>query len=89
MRLNPDFKLNTVAGEYMLLDTTATTINLNKVFGINEPVAWLWRKIGTQEFDEPTLVEWVCAEYNVSTAVAGQDVHNIVCLWRQYDMLFE
>ena len=89
MRLNPKFKLNMVAGEYMLLDTTATTINLNKVFSINEPAAWLWRTIGGQEFDEPMLVEWVCAEYDVPASVAEQDVHSMVCLWRQYDMLIE
>ena len=87
MRLNPRYKLNTVAGEYMLLDTSASSVNLNKVFSMNEPAAWLWRKIGDREFDEALLVDWICQEYDVSRDVAGPDVSNMVRIWREYGML--
>ncbi|MCQ2065785.1 MAG: PqqD family protein [Bacteroidaceae bacterium] len=87
MKLNLNYRLNRVAGEYMLLDTTRTRIDMNRVFSMNEPSAWLWRRIGSQEFDEPMLVDWICAEYDVSRELAAADVHNMVCLWKEYGML--
>ena len=87
MKLNPKFKLNKVAGEYMLLDTTADTVNMNKVFSINEPAAWLWRRIGSGEFDEQTLVSWILSEYDVDQEIAESDVRNMICLWDKFGML--
>ena len=82
MRLDPKFELDCVAGQHMLVDSASDC-----VFGINEPAAWLWERIGQQDFDEPLLVEWLCAEYDVDPLRAKADVHNIVLLWQKYGML--
>lgn len=87
MKLNQNFRLDLVAGEYMLMDMTKAAAGANGVFSMNEPSAWLWRRIGTREFDEPMLVEWICAEYDVSRELAATDVHNMVTLWREYGMV--
>lgn len=87
MRLNNRFKLNEVAGGYMLLDTAGGTVSLNRVFSMNEAAAWLWRQIGDREFDEPMLVDMICREYGVSRGVAGSDVAKMVRLWREFGML--
>ena len=71
----------------MLLDTAVDTIDMRKVFSMNEPVAWLWRKIGDSSFDERTLVELICSEYDVSEEDAEKDVKNLIRLWREYGML--
>lgn len=71
----------------MLLDTAVDTIDMRKVFSMNEPVAWLWRKIGDSAFDERTLVELICSEYDVSEEDAEKDVKNLIRLWREYGML--
>ena len=76
-----------MAGEYMLLDTAANTVDLNSVFRINEPVAWLWERIGRQEFSEKLLVDWICGEYDVDRDIAEQDVSNMVNLWKKYGMI--
>lgn len=89
MRLNNRFRLDVVAGEYMLLDTMAGTVNLNRVFSMNEAAAWLWRQIGDREFDEPMLVRMICSEYGVSSDVAGSDVAKMVRLWREFGMLLQ
>lgn len=88
MRLNPRFRLRTVAGEHMIVET-GVAVNMNKVFSLNGPAAWLWRKIGSQDFDEQLLVDWICAEFEVERSVAEADVRNMVNLWRGYDMLYD
>lgn len=87
MKLNPDFKLITVAGEHIILDSSQGSVNMNRVFSMNDPAAWLWRKIEGTEFDEAMLVELICDEYDVDRSVAESDVHSQICLWKQFKML--
>lgn len=89
MRIDQRFKLRTVAGEHMIMDMRGSSVNMTKVFSLNEPAAWLWRKIGGDSFDEPMLVEWLCNEYEVSAEVAKADVSSMVGLWRKFDMVYD
>lgn len=89
MRLNPVYKLRTVAGENMLLNTGRKTVDLANVFSLNDSAAWLWRKIGNQEFTEEQLVEWVLDEYDVDADVARADVHDMLLIWHKYGMLID
>lgn len=87
MKLNPDFKLFKVAGEHIVLDSRLASVDMNQVLRMNDPAAWLWKRIGNSEFDEPMLVRLICDEYDVDRSVAEADVHNMICLWRQFNML--
>lgn len=87
MKVNQAFKLNEVAGEYMLVNTGERAVNLSTVFRLNEPAAWLWRKIGTESFSEEQLVNWLCEEYEVTREVAAEDVSAMVKVWKEYGML--
>lgn len=87
MRLNHAFKLNEVAGEYMVINTGTRSANLSKVYSLNRSAAWLWQKIGTVEFTEEMLVNWLCEEYVLSEEVAREDIHNLVLLWQKCGMV--
>ena len=89
MKLNHAFKLNEVAGEYMVIDTRGNVTNLSKVFCMNETAAWLWKKIGTQSFDESQLVKWICDEYEVTEEQASADVKCLLSLWLKSGMVTE
>lgn len=89
MRLNPEYKLRVVAGENMLLNVGPKTVNLAAVFSLNDSAAWLWRKIGRQEFTEELLVEWLLDEYDVDADIARADVHDMLLLWHKYGMLID
>ena len=73
----------------MLLHIGRTTVNLAAVFSLNDSAAWLWRKIGRQEFTEETLIGWILDEYEVDESVARSDVHDMLLLWHQYGMLLD
>lgn len=83
MKLNNRFYLRKVADENILVDGSGK-LDLTPVFSLNESAAWLWTRIGEEEFTEEKLVEWLCAEYDVDVDVAESDVHSIVLLWKQY-----
>jgi len=86
MRLNQDFKLNVVAGESMLVNTKGAAA-MTSVCSLNEPAAWLWKRIGTEEFDVPALVEWLCEEYEVDAKTAEADIVDMLIVWKEYGMV--
>lgn len=87
MKLDSSFILRDVAGEHMLVNSRASTVDMSAVFSLNESAAWLWKRIGDSEFTEPLLVEWLRGEYEVPEDVARADVRDMVALWRQFGMI--
>jgi len=89
MKLNTDFILRTVAGEHMLVNTKGKQSENSSFFSINDPVEWLWKKIDGKEFTEEQLVNWICAEYEVSREAASADVANLIKIWTTYGIIAE
>lgn len=89
MKLNRNFRLDKVGEEQVLVNTTANKADLSAVFSLNEPAAWLWRRIGEGDFSEKDCVDWILSEYEVSRKVAEKDVHSMVLLWRRYGMVID
>ena len=87
MKISSDFRVDEVAGEYLLVNVGCTGKTHTTVFSINEPAAWLFRRIADNEFDEADLVKWILDEYDVSEDIAAQDVHDMVMLWKEYGIL--
>lgn len=89
MKLNRNFRLDKVGEENVLVNTTANRADLSAVFSLNEPAAWLWRRIGERDFSENDCVDWILSEYEVSRKVAEKDVHSMVLLWQRYGMVID
>lgn len=89
MKLNPDFRLETVAGENMLVRVSSGKADMTSVFSINEPAAWLWNSIQDIEFDEEMLVELITGEYEVEDKVARKDMHDLLVLFDSFGMLLK
>lgn len=93
MKINPDYRLRTVAGENMLLNEGVRKVNFNALLTLNEPAAWLWKRAADycresgQGFTEEQLVGWLLDEYEVERDVAAEDVHGIVGQWREYGVV--
>lgn len=89
MKFNPDFRLESIAGEYMLINTKAGAKDISAVFSINEPAAWLWKKVDKKDFDEEILVSLITGEYEVTEDVARRDVKDILRVCESYNMLIK
>ena len=86
MKLCDDFVIRTVAGQAILIDEGSKRVDFNGILSLNEPAAWLWRKIKDEDvdFDVEILVEWLLEEYDVEPETARNDVKELVGKWLQY-----
>lgn len=87
MRLNQNFKLETVAGENMLVRSDNGSGGAEAAFSLSEPAAWLWQTVKDIQFDENKLVELLTSEYDVSAETALADVRELLNLLALYGML--
>ena len=87
MKLNPDFHLNSVSGESMLINMGGNSVDLSLVFSLSESAAWLWERIGTAEFTREEALSWILEEYDVSSGEAEADLGELLSQWKEYGML--
>lgn len=71
----------------MLLNTSASDVNLSKVFRLSSSAAWLWKKIGDSDVSIDLLVSWLCAEYEVNEVEAKQDVISLLNVWKNHGII--
>ena len=89
MKINKDFRLRSIAGEYMLIhEGNEHPIDFEGVLTFNEPAAFLWGKAKGKVFTEDDLVAWLLEEYEVDEPVAREDVAAMLEVWRQYNLVF-
>ena len=81
MKLKLDFVLRKIAGDLLLVPTGKTALDLNGMLMLNEAGAYLWQKL-PESSDEAALVDAFMAEYEVTPAVAQQDVSEFLAQLR-------
>lgn len=87
MRLNKEFRLNYVADEAMLVKAGGREADMSKVFGLNEPAAWLYEQIGDEDVSEDRLVELLTGEFEVDEETARKDIGDLINEWKTYGIV--
>ena len=74
MHFNKSFKLRTIAGENLVVQTTSGETDMTKIISLNSSSAWLWRELEGKDFTEEEVVEILLGHYDVSPEQAQKDV---------------
>ena len=88
MRVKKDFIFRDIAGEYLLIPTGEAALSVKGLIAMSESGSLLYQKLrdGCSRAD---LIAALLAEYDVSEAVAADDVDAFLDQMRQLDMLAE
>lgn len=77
MKIDKEFILREIAGDYILVPVGKTALDFNGLITVNEIGAFLWEKMqGETTVDE--LTKCVLDEYEVEEATAHADVEEFV-----------
>lgn len=73
MPINKNFILKTVGEENMIIPLVGNTVDMSKVFNINETGAWIFKKFSLNLSVEDVAKE-LSSEYDISYEEALEDV---------------
>ena len=86
MKIDKQFVLRQIAGDYVIIPTGKTTLDFNGLITVNEQGAFLWEKL-SQDTTQAELVSALLEEYEVDEPTARKDVEEFLAILRQCGML--
>ncbi|MCI5480692.1 MAG: PqqD family protein [Lachnospiraceae bacterium] len=77
MKIDREFVLREIAGDYVIIPTGKTVLEFNGLITINEVGVSLWNMLQNEiTFDE--LVQGILDEYDVEESVAREDIQEFL-----------
>lgn len=77
MRIEKDFILREIAGDYIIIPTNSTVLEFNGLITVNEVGVSLWKML-QEEVTLEQLVQGILAEYEVEEDVAREDIQEFL-----------
>ena len=77
MRINKEFVLREIAGDYVIIPTGQTVLEFNGMITVNEVGVSLWKML-QNEVTEDDLVKGILEEYEVEEDVAREDIREFI-----------
>lgn len=77
MRINKEFVLREIAGDYIIIPTGTTVLEFNGLITVNEVGVTIWNML-QEEVTMDELVQGVLAEYEVEEEVARKDIQEFL-----------
>lgn len=77
MRVEKEFVLREIAGDYIIIPTGKTVLEFNGLVTVNEVGVSLWKML-QEDISFDGLVEGILEEYDVDEAVAREDIREFL-----------
>ena len=77
MRVEKEFVLREIAGDYIIIPTGKTILEFNGLVTVNEVGVSLWQML-QEEVSFEQLVEGILEEYDVEEEVAREDIREFL-----------
>ena len=88
MKIQKEFVLREIAGDYVIIPTGKTTLTFNGLITVNEVGAALWKMLQSEKSLDD-LVQGILDEYDVEESVAREDIQEFLETLRKNGILEE
>ena len=88
MRLNSDYVLREIAGDYVLVPTGEAVAKFNGLFGVSEVGARILELL-PECTDEASVVSRIVDEYDIDEETAKKDVEEFIADLREKEIITE
>lgn len=86
MKINENFLLREVAGNTIVVPVGEASERFSGMIKLNETAVFIWRTL-ENETDETSVVEAMCAEYDIDKETAAADVARFITTLRSAGIL--
>ena len=76
MKIQKEFVLREIAGDYVIIPTGKTTLTFNGLITVNEVGAALWKMLQSDKSLDD-LIQGILDEYDVEESVAREDIQEV------------
>lgn len=83
MKLNPEFILREVAGEFLIVNPYTETVDTTNIYSLNESAALLWKELSGKDFTLQDMADLLLRDYEVEPQQALQDATELITQWTQ------
>ena len=83
MKKKNGFNLRSVCGERIIVAEGKENIDFSNIISMNETSAFLWDRLGDEEFTVETLTEMLTEEYEVDYETALADCNALAAQWKE------
>ena len=83
MRIKEGFVLRTICGQHVVSGEGSANVNFSKLVSLNESAAYLFKKVGNEEFTPDTLADLLLEEYDVDRETALKDAEILCAQWKE------
>lgn len=88
MKIDKQFILRKIVGDYVIIPTGKTALEFNGMITVNEQGAFLWDKL-SKDTTEEQLAQAFVEEYETDLETARGDVKDFLKILRQINILTE
>ena len=88
MKIQKEFVLREIAGDYVIIPTGKTTLTFNGLITVNEVGAALWKMLQSDK-SLGDLIQGILDEYDVEESVAREDIQEFLETSRKNGILDE
>jgi len=89
MKIRKGFVLRSLCKEYIVTAEGSNLIDFNKILSLNSTAAYLWEKVGNDEFDAKTFQQLLLEKYDVDPETALKDSEAIIESFRKAGVIEE
>ncbi len=86
MKIDKEFILREIAGDYVIIPTGTTTLEFNGLITVNELGAFIWERL-QEETTEEKLIEAIVEEYEVDEETAEADLKEFLDILKECRIL--
>lgn len=78
MRIKENLVLRHIGSEYVIIVPGKDTVDMTKVYSLNETSAWIWEQLKNEDFTIEQVLQLVMQHYEVDRERAMNDIQTFL-----------
>lgn len=83
------FRMRQLGREHIIVGENVKLVNFNKMIVLNQSAAYLWEKLGEDEFSTDDISGLLVGKYEVDPDTARQDAERLASEWLEAGIVEE